>query len=166
MLLALASCATAPDGYPPPFQRGPLLSDPHPLGPFVAMNDPEAETYFVRDISPVAEGTGWRWTHARPELRFWLDSTRKQKLTVDFSIIEATFKQTGPVTISFAVNGKLLGQAHCRKPGDYHFEKEVPASWLSTSAFTDVTAQADKVYVSPGDQAQLGFILYRIGFTS
>ena len=58
------------------------------------------------------EGGDWRWTRAEPELRFVLDSIDNRKLLFDFNINETTFKDTGPVTISFFVNKHLLGREH------------------------------------------------------
>lgn len=130
------------------------------------MDDPDIENYVIRDVSLGIEAGKWRWTYRRPELRFWLDSTVGQKLVVDFVVAQATLSQTGPVTVSFWVNDQLLGQQYCPKPGDYRFEKPVPASWLRTGAFTIVAAQADKLWVAPADGARLGFILVRAGFVS
>ena len=165
--LLLASCgAPAPESYAPPLQRRlPPGPEPRPVGSFVSMSDPDADAHILRDISRVAEGA-WRWTYQRPELRFWVDSTAHQKLAADFTIAAGTFKTTGPVTVSFFVNGKLLGKQRCPKPGHYRFEKAVPAGWLRTDDFTVVAAEADKLWVSPADGARLGFILTRIGFVS
>jgi len=130
------------------------------------MSDQDADAHILRDVSPAAEANAWRWTFQRPELQFWLESTAPQKLAVDFAIAAETFKVTGPVTVSFYVNGKLLGREHCPKPGEYHFEKAVPAGWLRTDDFTVVAAEADKLWVSPTDGARLGFILRRMGFAN
>lgn len=166
-MLLLWACAPAPESYPPPFQRR-VAGDTQrpPVGNFVNMNDSEAEAYFLRDISPSLEAGQWRWTFQRPELRFWLGSTTGQKLTMDLAIADATFKHTGPVAISFYVNERLLAKVRYAKPGNYHFEKEVPSSWLKAGAFTHAAAQADKLYVSENDKVRLGFILIRAGFVS
>ncbi len=166
-VLSLSACAPIPDGYPPPFQRKPATGpEPHPVGRFVNMSDPDADSYIVRDISPTVEGSGWRWTFVRPELRFWLDSKARQKFAIDLAIAGATFGETGPVTLSFFINGKLLAKQFYSKPGDYHFEKGVPPSWLRTDTFTLVAIEADKLWVSSSDGARLGFILTRAGFVS
>lgn len=134
------------------------------MGAVIAMSEPDADAHIVRDVSPAAEGAAWRWTFQRPELRFWLEQTKAQKLVADFAIAEDTFKSTGPVTVTFFVNGNLLGQQRCPQAGPYRFEKAVPAAWLRTDDFTLVAAQADKLWTSPTDGARLGFILNRIGF--
>jgi hypothetical protein len=130
------------------------------------MNDADAESYFVRDVSTYLEGDSWRWTNARPELKFWLTSVKSQRFTMDFSVAEVTFKETGPVTISVYVNGRRLAAIPCAAPGDFHFENPVPSSWLATDAPTIVALQADKVYIAEPDGVRLGFILKRAGFLS
>lgn len=165
-LTLLCGCgAPVPDGVPPPFQRRlPPGPEPRPVGAIVTMSEQDADAHIVRDVSPAAEGVAWRWTFQRPELRFWLEETTRQRLIVDFAIAEDTFKSTGPVTVTFFVNGKTLGRQRCPKAGLYHFEKPVPAAWLRADDFTLVAAQADKLWTSPADGARLGFILSRAGF--
>jgi hypothetical protein len=124
----------------------------------------DAPEFIVKDISAAPEGSGWRWTFERPELKFILNCTGHQTFTADFGVVGATLAQTGPVTISFRVNHRLLGEMYCATPGNRHFEKLVPASWLSTKEYTRVVIQADKLYVDESDGAKLGFTLYRAGF--
>ncbi|MBM3746289.1 MAG: hypothetical protein FJW34_10875 [Acidobacteria bacterium] len=166
ILLLLFSCgAPAPESYAPPLQRRqPPGVEPRPVGSFVSMSDVDADAHIVRDVSPGGDGSPWRWTFQRPELRFWVESVERQRLVVEFVIAENTFKQTGPVTVSFSVNGRLLGRQRCPKPGPYRFEKAVTSEWLRTDDFTMVTAEADRHWVAPEDGARLGFILSRIGF--
>lgn len=151
--------------YPPPPQRQPILSEERPGGSIVAMSDPSAGTYIVRDISDTVEGGSWRWTYEHPELQFWLDSAVNRKLSVDFLCSGLTLRETGPITISFSVNGHALGEARCPKEGAYRFEKAVPPEWLDTTGANVVAAQADKLWTAPGDGRKLGFILLKAGFT-
>ena len=130
------------------------------------MGDPSADLYIVRDIGDTVEGGLWRWTYERPELRFRLQSTANLKLFMDFQCSGLTLEKTGPVTISFFVNSRLLGSTLCDKAGVYHFEKAVPSSWLDAAGPTSVAAQADKVWTAPSDGKKLGFILIKAGFIS
>ena len=50
------------------------------------------------------------------------------------------------------------------RPGQHHFEKPVPAVWLNTDKLTLVVAEADKLWTSRRDGAQVGFILISAGF--
>jgi hypothetical protein len=165
-LLLLSSCgAPAPESYAPPLQRRlPAGVEPRAVGSFVSMSDADADAHIVRDVSPGGDGSPWRWTFQRPELRFWVESVERQRLSVEFVIASNTFEGTGPVTVSFFVNGRLLGRQRCPKHGQYRFEKAVPPEWLRTDDFTLVTAEADRHWVAPQDGARLGFILSRMGF--
>ncbi|MBI3473821.1 MAG: hypothetical protein HY013_20895 [Candidatus Solibacter usitatus] len=164
LLLILTGCANIPDSYAPPVQRKPLSpAEPRPFGHFVNMNDPNAEAYFIKDIATVAEGP-WRWTGKRPELKFFLETVESLKFSLDYTIAEATFKSTGPVTISVFLNGKLLEKLRHATHGEQHFEKPAPPPLLRRNEVNQVALEVDKVWVSPTDGAQLGFILTRAGF--
>ncbi|MBI4875233.1 MAG: hypothetical protein HY822_11430 [Acidobacteria bacterium] len=134
------------------------------IGFLVSMNDPNAESSFVRDISPALEGGQWRWTYVRPELKMHLKSVRGLKLVWEIGLAVATFERTGPVTISFFVNGQPAGKLPCPKPGDYRFEQPVRPSLLRANGENFIAAQADKLWVSPTDGVKLGFTLTRAGF--
>ncbi|MGI8992311.1 MAG: hypothetical protein ACR2I2_22370 [Bryobacteraceae bacterium] len=162
-VLLLAACNRDP-WYAPPPQRHPVMTDDHPRGRTIGMGDPSADMYIVRDIGQTVEGGLWRWTYERPELRFWLDTTANLKLSVEFSCSELTLPKTGPVTISFFVNGHLLGATTCARPGSYRFEKPVPPAWLDAAKPDAVSARADKLWTAPSDGKKLGFILIRAGF--
>jgi hypothetical protein len=163
--LLLAGCARAPDSYPPPTQRKPLPNlEESASGRLVNMSDADAGAHFVRDISPGLEGGRWRWTNQRPELKFFLESTKGWKLVWDFSVAEVTFRETGPVTVSFYVNGRPVGRLPCPKPGDYEFEQSVRQDLLRANEYNTIAAQADKLWVSQTDGVKLGFTMTRAGF--
>jgi hypothetical protein len=161
----LAGCNRLPEWYPPPEQRQPLtIPEPPPGSIAVKMNDTDAPEHFVKDISAKLEGTTWRWTQKRPTLKILLIKTRDLKFVADFTIWEGTMTQTGPVTISFFIDEKLLDKVRYDTPGYKHFEKPVDPAWLQTATETIVSAEIDKLYVDPADKATLGFILTRMGF--
>jgi hypothetical protein len=139
-------------------------SESKELGTFVNLGDPDADSYIVRDVVEGGEGDSWRWTRKRPELRFALESVDNLTFKADFSLAEATIKETGPVTVSVFINGQLLGGVHCEKSGDQYFEKRVPAGMLRANATNLVALEVDKVYVAKADGAILGMILSRVGF--
>ena len=165
-LCLLAGCANIPDSYAPPIQRKPLTgAEPSPIGTFVNLGEPSADAYVVSDITGYVESSSWRWTRKRPELRFFLDSIEHLKFKADFSIADATLKDTGPVTISVFINGHLLGKVHCADTGRKQFEKPVPAAFLNPKAVNFAALEIDKVWVSKTDGAVLGFILTSAGFS-
>jgi hypothetical protein len=162
----LAACANIPDSYAPPVQRKPLTgADPSPVGRFVHMAQADADSYIVRDVTAASEAGAWRWTRKRPELRFFLESTDHVDFKADFSIADATFKDTGPVSVSVFINGNLLDTVRYAQAGEKHFSKAVPEEYLHPKALNFAALDIDKVWVSKTDGAQLGFILMRAGFT-
>jgi hypothetical protein len=162
----LVGCVNIPDSYAPPVQRKPLTgADPSPVGRFVNMVESNADAYVVRDVNRGAQGDLWRWTRKRPELRFFLDTVDRLDFKLDYSIAEATFKDTGPVALSIFINENLLEKIQCAAPGEKHFSKPVPEKFLRPKALNFVALEIDKVWVSKVDGAQLGFILIRAGFT-
>ena len=70
---------------------------------------------------------------------------------------------TGPVTISYIVNGRLLDKVRYDTPGAKHFEKPVDSSWLKANADTVVTMELDKAW-TPEPGVKLGVTLTRAGF--
>src|SRR3954453_14491931 len=127
----LTGCVNIPDSYAPPMQRKPLTgTEPSAVGHFVTMSDPNADAYIVKDVSPASEAGSWRWTGKRPELRFFLESTENLNFKADFSIAETTLRETGPVTVSVLINGKLLDTLKYADAGEKHFDKPVPANLL------------------------------------
>jgi hypothetical protein len=162
--VAAGGCVSIPDTYAPPMQRRALAGpDTSHLKHFVAMGDQYAPDHFLKDVNLSLEGGSWRWTGQAPTLRFVLKSTHNLRLVMDFSISGETMKQTGPVTITYWVNGKVLDKVHYDKPGEQHFEKAVPEEWLYKGD-NIVTAELDKVYIAEADGVKLGFPLVRIGF--
>ena len=106
-------CGRQPGVYAAPPQRS-LDLGPDPDGPqaFVTMDEPVANDYLVRDISPERGFRRWAFTH--PELRFRLQDVSHLIFTAEFAIPEVTYKVTGPVTVSYAVNGRNLGSLTLR----------------------------------------------------
>ena len=163
----LAGCSSAPDTYAPPVQRQPLTVPARSgsLGLFVSMSDPFAGAYIVRDVSDTTESGGWRWAYRRPELRFFVPAASHLNFTMDFSFPERMFRETGPVTLTISINGRLFDRPHYEKGGQQHYRREVPPGMLEADAENTVTIEPDKVWVSKTDGAALGFILAGAGFS-
>lgn len=167
MVLLQLACGSYPESYPVPPQRARLEGPEAPAaGQFVRMDDSNADAYIVKDIGRTPEGTGWRWTFQRPELRFYLNSKENLKFVMDFHISPATFAQTGPVTLSVLIGGESLISKRCNQPGAYHLEAPVHGLNIKINEPVNVVAQLDKLFVSPADGARLGYILQNAGFVS
>jgi hypothetical protein len=164
LALALAGCQNMPEPYAPPVQRAPFENfRPYRVSRIVTMSDGDAEQHIVKDIGGLAGP--WRWTGQRPTVRVTPRSNENLRYLIDFTIADSTFRETGPVTVSFFVNDRLLGSRRYTAPGDQHFEAPVPAEWVTPNAGTIVAAEVDKVWVAPADGARLGLILTRLGLT-
>jgi hypothetical protein len=162
LFVVSAGCARGPQ--PLPAQRqllAPIRLDQ--VGPFVAMNHPYATLYFVNDISASLSAGQWRWTGKRPALRFRVPVRERLSFAADLAVPELTMRQTGPVTIKFAVNEIPLDTVRYDTPGAQHFQKPVPAAWLKLDGENIVSAEIDKLYHGE-DHKDFGFILVRAGF--
>jgi hypothetical protein len=161
---ALCSCERYPDSYPPPEQRHPTEGmNPEAGSMLVELSSPDADAHFVKDIYPGSSSDQWRWTNQNPSLRILAVTTQGLKLTADFALWDQAFKQTGPVEITFLVNGRPLDKIRYTSPGQKHFEKPVPPDWLATDVETTISMSIDKLYVAPADGLKFGVILSRIG---
>lgn len=152
-----------PEPYAPPEQRQTFEHfRPYRVSQVIDMADGDAESHFVSGMGG-AGSPSWRWTQKRPTLKVVMRDAEHLYYTIDFTIAGVTLEQTGPVTVSFYVNDHLLDSAHYTTSGNQHFEKEIPAGWVEAEKPATVAAEIDKVWVSPDDGTQLGFILTRIG---
>lgn len=153
-----------PESYAPPIQRTPVEEfRPYRVARLIDLATPAADAHIVSDIGG-ATGS-WRWTGQRPAVKVTLKDTQNVKYFIDFAVADATFAQTGPVTVTFKVNDHVLESVPYAQPGNQHFEKLVPAEWLKADDDTIVSAEVDKVFVSPEDGAQLGLVLMKLGLT-
>jgi hypothetical protein len=163
-LLCLAACDRLPESYPPPLQRQPVAGvNTGPDAMMVSMEDPDADQLIVQDIYGGSSGVPWRWTKQAPTVKVLVLSRENIKFSADFSVWDQGFKATGPVEISFLVNGKLLDKVRYTTPGGKHFDKPVPGDWLAGSTEATVALSIDKLYTAPQDGAKFGVILTRLG---
>ena len=148
--------------YPMPAQRQPpVADDPSPWRPYVKFSDPDADDYIVRDIFP---GDARRWTSDHPEMKFRLQPRPGMRFSMNFTIVGATFRDTGPVTVTIRVNNRQLGVVRCDHPADYHFEQPVPIAWLGSGDPVKVLAEANPLWTAPSDGAHLGYLIVEAGF--
>jgi hypothetical protein len=159
----LSACQKMPETYAPPEQRQPFENfRPYRITRIVSMADGDAAAHFVSGITDISGGS-WRWTEQRPTVRLTVRSAENLTYLIDFSIVGTTFAQTGPVTVSFFVNDRLLESVHYTAPGEQHFEKKIPDGWVEANKEVTVAAEIDKVWIPPQEGPHLGFILTRIG---
>lgn len=164
LMFALCACDRAPESYPVPEQRRPVEgANPVAGNMLIDMESADAARHIVKDVYENG-GSAWRWTSGEPTLKVLVFTTLNVKLTADFSLWDEAFKQTGPLELTFLVNGKTLDHVRYTSPGAKHFEKPVPPDWLPTDVESTIEVKVDKLYVAPQDGAKFGIILSRIGF--
>lgn len=151
--------------YAPPAQRKPLDRDLLlRADPLLDIAASDAEKFFAGDIITGPTMAGWRWARKRPAIRLPLKSVSNLKYHIDFTIPEVTFKETGPVTITFLINNQKLDQVRYDSPGQKMFEKPVPPPMLKEMSDNELAAEIDKTYTPKDDDKPLGFIISRFGF--
>lgn len=160
-ILLLSACRTPPD-YPIPDQAPSFESFKLHAVRVVDMSQPSATSHIVRDILSDT-GAPWRWTLQRPAVQVRVGLDTNLSYVIDFVIPIATFKDTGPVTIAFTVNDRILDHVRYAAPGPQHFQERVPGDWLQPHTDAIAGAEIDKIWISKDDGARLGFIISRIG---
>jgi hypothetical protein len=158
-LLFLAAC-TGGSVPLPPQRRSYAGPEPREFGAFARVADPRDIGHLVRGLRPSGR---WAWTDRRAALRFLVDDPRPQKFTADLFIAVRTFEQTGPIDISWRIDGRLLGALRCDAPRQFVFEKPVPEGWIERGRPIEVELEADKASVAP-DGVEYGFLLVSAGF--
>lgn len=149
-----AGCRSLPVSFPPPAQR-PAMEARH----FVMMGDPDSGNFIVQGFRPKSEGE-WRWALDHPVLRFILPEAGPLRFTMDFTLPDATFRMTGPVTLAISINGHPLDRPRYDHAGNYQYARPVPDDLLHKPGENLVAIGPDKV-ATPG---KLGFVLIRAGF--
>jgi hypothetical protein len=161
--LLLSSCVPTPDHYPVPAQhRLPSDASADLLSEFVRSSQADADTYYLKDVGTL-EGSTWRWTREKPELRFHIGSNKGRIFRLDLGIHDLTFRETGPVTLAIRINGQLLDRPAFASSGDRTYQRAVPDSMLHPNAENRVEIEVLNPWKAP-DGVRLGFILHAMGF--
>jgi hypothetical protein len=162
--LLLPGCGKLPETFPAPAQRAPLeAATSGGPGHFVAMSDANAGAYIVQGFRAASEGS-WRWAHEHPVLRFYLPQLERATFTMAFALPEQTFRLTGPVTLTFSINGRVLDRARYDQSGEQQYTHMVPREFLKPDSINLVAIDPDKT-AAPNPGERLAFVLVRAGFT-
>jgi hypothetical protein len=162
----LCACSHEPEWQPLRMQRVfDPNAEPKVVGSIISMDSPHVDNYILRGVITREPGASWRWSNPKAELRFALSGTEGVKFVADFVIADETFKVTGPVVMTFTVDGKVMGSARYDRPGEKHYETLVDGKLLRTDETMLVAAEVDKFFESQQDGVKLGFLLIRMGFT-
>ena len=164
--LLLAGCVIQPQTFAPTVQRRPALDGqaPKPLRQIVEMSDPDADAMIVQDIQR-GDNSPWRWTGKKPTVRIFVTSVDGLTLKVHYTVPDATFRDTGPVNLTFLVNDKPLAGVAVKAPGEKRFEQAIPPEMLRANADNMFAVELDKLWVSKSDGAKLGMLLNSVELT-
>lgn len=162
--VALTGCVRYPEPYRPPMQRNPVEIEANSkLSHFIAMNSADAERHIVDGVLGLNDGS-WRWCMKRAVFQFDVPDAKHKKLLAEITIPELTFEQTGAVKIRVTIGSHVLDTVSFDKPEVRTYEKAAPPEWIKTDEPVLVSLEIDKLWRSPSDGAERGFILTRVGF--
>ncbi|QOY86873.1 hypothetical protein [Paludibaculum fermentans] len=82
----------------------------------------------------------------------------------DFEVADATLRDTGPITLTFEVNGQKVGTLRCDHAAQYRFRAPIPKALAQEEQVITLVGIVDKPWVSPGDGAKLGVLVTGAGF--
>jgi hypothetical protein len=160
----LTGCASAPESYPVPPQHEPVPGSERLVSSdYVRATDLGAESHFIKDMQSL-EGR-YRWTHANPELRFFLTNIENRTFKLEFGVNPLILKQVGPLEMTILINQHPLAKVRHVTAGDKVFEKRVPKSWLVLNGENLVNIRVHNPWPAPDEGVFLGFVFYGAGFT-
>lgn len=161
-LLLLSSCHGDVAVSPPEEPRTAVYQAPG-LGPFVRMNQINAEEHFVSGVYGLEAGA-WRWTGRQAVLRLQLKETTGLKYAMRFAVPKEVLAHHSPWRLRVSLNGRLWEQLEYEKDGIYDFEKAVPPDLLKPQAENLVALEVEAPLPARPGGRELGFILVQAGF--
>ena len=164
-LILLSACSREPAFTPIPAQVPRVdAADPPNVPCYYTMSEPRADKFIVRDITLGASAGLQRWTQQNPAVRCKLPDAGAWNIAMDFIATGVTMQDTGPITLTFTVNGREITRLRCDKPGRQQFQAPLPADLALPGAELVFQASIDKPWVSRDDGAKLGVLLIAMGF--
>ena len=154
---ALLFCACKRTAPPPgPAEAQPVA--PAPISASIAAADPNAAVQFVNGFHGI-EGNAWRWTMAKFTVALKPPDAGPGVLNLRFSIPDVISAKLGPLTLSATAGDAALKPETYAKPGDYVYERELPASLAGRESVL-VEFTLDKALPpSEGEKRELGIVV-------
>lgn len=128
------------------------------------MKDLDFKLFTKAGILSDEDGEEWRWTKDHAEFQLIPPQEKDLELFVDFRIVEKTFKDTGPVTITAKINGREAGRATYSGPGKMSAAWELTPETLAEPRPLLVSLDISPPWIAPNDGTHLGVFLKAIGF--
>jgi hypothetical protein len=165
LALAACPCQSQPEPYRPPIEREPIeVPGGKSVAHFINMSDPNAPTQLVRGFNQMPSSGSWRWAQGSAAVRLSTPAKDGVRFVMKFVLPEVVFRETGPVTISVAVNGSALGDERYETPGDKRYERPVPPSALQPGNIAEAVLECRSPWTDPKTGLQYGFQLLSLGF--
>jgi len=164
VLLLMCGCPNQPNTYAPHARREPIEIPERELRPYVAMGAFDTSTHILYGISYEIHEQSWRWAADDAALRLRMPAASGVRFVMHFTIPEATFQHTGPVTSSVFVEGREIGSIRCDAPASYYFDKPVPDGVVPAGTRAEVRIRSDKAWVDPVNNARLSLQMAEAGF--
>ena len=164
-LLFLTAC-TRDHAFAPIPPQSPSVEAPDPpsFACFFSMTESRADRFIVAGI-PLGLGAGAeRWTSEAPAVRCQLPSPGPWLVAMNFIVAGVTLKATGPITLTFTVDGQEIKRLRCDHGGPYEFRAPLPTALAATGKVLVLQATIDKPYIAPQDGSKLGVLVSVMGF--
>lgn len=141
------------------------VEESHDLASMVHAADPRASMQLVKGFHEV-EQNAWRWTMANFSVMLRPPVGAAQNgatLELKLAVPEPVIQKLKSVTLSATVEGVPLENETYTKPGDYVYQRDVPAKAFVGDAVS-VDFSLDKA-IPPGDvdQRELGIVVSSVG---
>jgi hypothetical protein len=144
--------------------KRPCLPDTSKLGPWVELHGPTQGEHLLHDFATPSGGDEHVWTYERPVLVFAVPKRSGVKFKMEFQLAGATLKETGPVAITFWLNGTPLVTKTYDAAGMYDMEQDVPSKLLRDDSIAIVETTQNKYYFAEGDGQRLSYLFHAAGF--
>ncbi len=165
-----AGCSRAPQWLPVPPQFT-MPSGPEPQAPpppfqrlLLHIAEPDIDSHIVDGMVPGSAGEQARWTRPRARFRITPPEGGSAEFYVHFFVPRDTFRVTGPGRLTLSIDGKSITSKTFPNPGDHEMRAAAPDGALAAGRELILGLDVDPPYVSPGDGARLGVLLFSIGF--
>ena len=142
----------------------PCLPDMARIGPWVELHGPVREKHLLHDINSPSAGEEWVWAFERPAFVFSVPKRPGVTFRMELEIADTTLRTTGPVQITFWLNGKQLAKRTYDAPRKYVVEQQVPPELLREDGVAILETTQDKYYISTGDKQKLSYLFHAGGF--
>ena len=145
---------------PPPLENG-----APELAATVHVGDSKVAEQLVSGFHSI-EANAWRWTERKFVVVLRAPAGSGQlgaSLLVHLTVPPVVIEKLAVVTLSASIGDEALAPESYSKPGDYVYQRDVPATLIRSSAVR-VGFQLDKaIPPGPADQRELGIVVSSIG---